>query len=142
MKDLGALDNKNTWLFGIFSWSTSNHLPLKCRYPNKTTNQIRVVHLMYTGAPIRVGYTAKAGRGVFAIIDIADGELIHTADPVVAHPSIQSVHKVFFHIIPQNILTNGCLSKCTLGARFCFKSLEEQPVSSRLINMVGSKAFW
>lgn len=76
---------------------------------------------MYTGVPIRVGYTAKAGRGVFAVRDIADGELIHTADPVVAHPSIQSMHKVFIIIIPQNILTNGCLSKCTLGARFCFQ---------------------
>lgn len=80
---------------------------------------------MYTGAPIRVGYTAKAGRGVFAVRDSADGELIHTADPVVAHPSIQSVHKVFIIIIiPQNILTNGCLSKCIPNATFYFMSLE------------------
>ena len=46
------------------------------------------------GMSIRVGHTANAGRGVFAVRDIGHGELIHTADPVVAHPSLTSLHKV------------------------------------------------
>lgn len=47
-----------------------------------------------TDIPIRVGHTSNAGRGVFAIRDIGYGELIHTADAVVAHPSLTSLHKV------------------------------------------------
>jgi hypothetical protein len=43
---------------------------------------------------IRVGYAPGAGRGVFAVPDIAVGDLIHTADPVVAHPGLASLQKV------------------------------------------------
>jgi hypothetical protein len=42
---------------------------------------------------IRVGYAPGAGRGVFAVPDIAVGDLIHTADPVVAHPGLASLQK-------------------------------------------------
>ena len=54
------------------------------------------------GMPIRVGHTANAGRGVFAVRDIGHGELIHTADPLVAHPSLTSLHKV---LVPSFLLT-------------------------------------
>jgi len=40
-----------------------------------------------------VGYVPGAGRGVFAVLDIAVGDLIHTADPVVAHPALASLQK-------------------------------------------------
>ncbi len=43
---------------------------------------------------IQVGYAPGAGRGVFAVWDIAVGDLIHTADPVVAHPALASLQKV------------------------------------------------
>jgi SET and MYND domain-containing protein len=43
---------------------------------------------------IQVGYTPGAGRGVFAVRDIAVGDLTHTADPVVAHPALASLQKV------------------------------------------------
>ncbi len=39
---------------------------------------------------VRVGYAPGAGRGVFAVLDIAVGDLIHTADLVVAHPALAS----------------------------------------------------
>jgi hypothetical protein len=42
---------------------------------------------------VRVGYAPGAGRGVFAVLDIAVGDLIHTADPVVAHPALASMQK-------------------------------------------------
>jgi SET and MYND domain-containing protein len=38
--------------------------------------------------------TPGAGRGVFAVRDIAVGDLTHTADPVVAHPALASLQKV------------------------------------------------
>ncbi len=43
---------------------------------------------------IWVGYVPGAGTGVFAVQDIAVGDLIHTADPVVAHPALASLQKV------------------------------------------------
>jgi SET and MYND domain-containing protein len=43
---------------------------------------------------IWVGYAPGAGRGVFAVRDIPVGDLIHTADPVVAHPTLASPQKV------------------------------------------------
>jgi hypothetical protein len=41
-----------------------------------------------------VGYAPGAGRGVFAVLDIAVGDLIHTADLVVAHPALASLQTV------------------------------------------------
>jgi hypothetical protein len=43
---------------------------------------------------IRVGYAPGTGRGVFAVRDIAVGDLTHTADPVVAHLALASLQKV------------------------------------------------
>ncbi|KAI6696576.1 hypothetical protein NL676_016695 [Syzygium grande] len=51
--------------------------------------------------PIRVGLTESAGRGVYAARRIGSGELIHTAEPVVSHPSLHSLHAVCY----------SCLSK-------------------------------
>jgi hypothetical protein len=42
---------------------------------------------------IRVGYAPGAGRGVFAVRDIAVGDLIHTAHPALA--SLQKVGSTF-----------------------------------------------
>ncbi|KAK3020340.1 hypothetical protein RJ639_045324 [Escallonia herrerae] len=44
--------------------------------------------------PIQVLLTESAGRGVFGTRRIGSGELIHTAKPVVSHPSLSSLHKV------------------------------------------------
>ncbi|XP_010058422.2 histone-lysine N-methyltransferase ATXR4 isoform X1 [Eucalyptus grandis] len=46
--------------------------------------------------PIRVALTESAGRGVFASRRIGSGELIHTAEPVVSHPSLHSLHAVCY----------------------------------------------
>jgi hypothetical protein len=43
---------------------------------------------------IQVSYAPGAGRGVFAVLDITVGNLIYTADPVVAHPAHASLQKV------------------------------------------------
>lgn len=46
--------------------------------------------------PVRVGFTENAGRGVFATREIRTGDLIHTADPFVAHPSLEALGKVCY----------------------------------------------
>lgn len=46
--------------------------------------------------PIRVALTESFGRGVFATRKIETGELIHTAKPVLSHPSLSTIHKVCY----------------------------------------------
>ncbi|CAK9198292.1 unnamed protein product [Sphagnum troendelagicum] len=48
---------------------------------------------------VRVDYAPGAGRGVFAVRDIAVGDLIHTADPVVAHPALASLQKACYYCL-------------------------------------------
>jgi hypothetical protein len=48
---------------------------------------------------IWVGYVPGAGTGVFAVQDIAVGDLIHTADPVVAHPALASLQKACYYCL-------------------------------------------
>lgn len=85
--------------------------------------------------PIRVGITSSAGRGVFATRDIDHGELIHTAEPVVAHPSLTSLHKVllralwydgmlqlviWWHDSASSLMRRGPMQVCY----FCLKGLK------------------
>jgi hypothetical protein len=54
---------------------------------------------MWGPGAIRVDYAPGAGRGVFAVRDIAVGDLIHTADPVVAHPALASLQKACYYCL-------------------------------------------
>jgi hypothetical protein len=44
--------------------------------------------------PIRVDLTESAGRGVFATRPVPAGELLHSAEPLVCHPSPTLLHEV------------------------------------------------
>ena len=44
--------------------------------------------------PIRVDLTESAGRGVFATRPVPAGELLHSAQPLVCHPSPSLLHEV------------------------------------------------
>lgn len=46
--------------------------------------------------PIRVALTDTVGRAVFATRPIPTGDLIHTAQPAVCHPSPSSLHSVCY----------------------------------------------
>ncbi|KAL6883452.1 hypothetical protein ACP4OV_010866 [Aristida adscensionis] len=46
--------------------------------------------------PIRVALTESSGRGVFATRSLAAGELLHTAQPLVSHPSPSLLHEVCY----------------------------------------------
>ncbi|KAI0511606.1 hypothetical protein KFK09_012236 [Dendrobium nobile] len=49
-----------------------------------------------SGSPIKVSLTDSAGRGVFPTRSIGSGELIHTAKPLVTHPSLALSDQVYF----------------------------------------------
>ncbi|GKV41877.1 hypothetical protein SLEP1_g49351 [Rubroshorea leprosula] len=46
--------------------------------------------------PIHVAFTESAGRGVFATRRISAGDLIHTAKPIMAHPSLSTINNVCY----------------------------------------------
>lgn len=107
-----------------------------CQISNSFTNEDQILkQSLVVGLPIRVGHTLDAGRGVYAIRNIAHGELIHTADPVVAHPSIASLDKVLllpsiYSLLFQSDLIFHChsylLSVCVCaGVLFLSERLEK-----------------
>ncbi|CAH9068295.1 unnamed protein product [Cuscuta europaea] len=72
--------------------------------------------------PVQVGFTEFSGRGVFAKRMIGAGEMIHTAKPIVSHPSLSSLHAVCY----------SCLRKLrnqqsrAQNVSFCSEECEEQ----------------
>ncbi|KAK6945411.1 SET domain [Dillenia turbinata] len=68
--------------------------------------------------PIRVGFTESAGRGVFATRSIKSGELVHTAKPIVSHPSFSSLqnHNVCYFCL-KKISSQHAVSFCSSQCR-------------------------
>ncbi|KAM7530191.1 hypothetical protein LguiB_033601 [Lonicera macranthoides] len=71
--------------------------------------------------PIQVLLTESAGRGVFATRRIGGGELIHTAKPIVSHPSLSSIHNVCYFCLKR--IGNKAISH---GVSFCSEKCREQ----------------
>ncbi|KAG6470813.1 hypothetical protein ZIOFF_071893 [Zingiber officinale] len=89
--------------------------------------------------PIRVSLTESAGRGVFATREIAAGELIHSANPLVVHPSLSLLDKVpslvcycclgRLHEAPSPLGSSAAEendSSKTAASYFCSESCREQ----------------
>ncbi|XP_078164774.1 SET domain protein 38 isoform X1 [Carex rostrata] len=49
--------------------------------------------------PIRISQTSSAGRGVFATRPITAGETIHSAKPLVTHPSLSRLYEVCYYCL-------------------------------------------
>ncbi|KDP21902.1 hypothetical protein JCGZ_03040 [Jatropha curcas] len=85
--------------------------------------------------PIRVDLTESAGRGVFATRRIGAGDLIHTAKPIVSHPSLSTISNVCYF----------CLNKLALtefkgqSAAFCSQECKE---NAKVFYDVETKADW
>ncbi|KAK4367281.1 hypothetical protein RND71_015161 [Anisodus tanguticus] len=62
--------------------------------------------------PIEVRFSESAGRGVFATRRIGAGELIHTAKPIVSHPSLSSLDKVCYFCFT-NLKSSNLLPFCS-----------------------------
>ncbi|XP_016899663.2 histone-lysine N-methyltransferase ATXR4 isoform X2 [Cucumis melo] len=73
--------------------------------------------------PIRVSLTDSAGRGVFATRKIGAGELIHTAKPLVAHPSPSSIHYVCYFCLRK--LERNANVDSDARASFCSEECEQ-----------------
>ena len=74
--------------------------------------------------PIRVSLTDSAGRGVFATRKIGAGELIHTAKPLVAHPSLSSIHHVCNFCL-QKLQRYANVDSDARRASFCSEECEQ-----------------
>ncbi|XP_059668559.1 histone-lysine N-methyltransferase ATXR4 [Cornus florida] len=73
--------------------------------------------------PIRVSLTESAGRGVFATRRIGTGELIHTAKPIVSHPSLSSIHGTCYFCLKR---LGNKTSSLAEGVSFCSQECREQ----------------
>ncbi|KAL3534110.1 hypothetical protein ACH5RR_002571 [Cinchona calisaya] len=86
--------------------------------------------------PIQVGFTESAGRGVFATRRIGAGELIHTAKPIVSHPSLSSLHSVCYFCLKK--LPNKPLFQRD-GVSFCSQGCQNQ---SQDFHEIEKRADW
>ncbi|KAM7262289.1 hypothetical protein ACFE04_021366 [Oxalis oulophora] len=86
-----------------------------------------------TPPPIRVSLTESAGRGVFATRRIGAGDIIHSAKPFLAHPSLSCVETVCYY----------CLKKTskTIDRNVSFCS-EECKNNSKDFYEIESRADW
>ncbi|KAF0933335.1 hypothetical protein E2562_017957 [Oryza meyeriana var. granulata] len=57
--------------------------------------------------PIRVALTESSGRGVFATRPIATGEVLHSAQPLVSHPSPSLLHEVCYSCLRRKVGSGG-----------------------------------
>lgn len=73
--------------------------------------------------PIRVALTESAGRGVFATRRIGAGDLIHTAKPLLSHPSLSNPQNVCYFCLRK--LENKVNSQ-SQGASFCSEECKKQ----------------
>ncbi|KAB1222428.1 Histone-lysine N-methyltransferase ATXR4 [Morella rubra] len=84
--------------------------------------------------PIRVSLTESAGRGVFATRRIGAGDLIHTAKPLVAHPSLSAINSVCYFCLRKLKTTSQ-----TQPLQFCDKNCKEQ---SKVFYGLERRANW
>lgn len=91
--------------------------------------------------PIRVALTDSAGRGVFATRKIASGDLIHTARPVVSHPSLAMVHSVCYFCL-KRLSNTGTELRSAPNVSYCSDQCKEHskvpPFCFPLLSRVAS----
>ncbi|XVE75780.1 hypothetical protein DITRI_Ditri12bG0120100 [Diplodiscus trichospermus] len=89
-----------------------------------------------TPPPIRVAVTGSAGRGVFAIRRIGAGDTIHTAKPIVSHPSLSAINSVCYFCLTKMRPFTESQSQ---DVSFCSETCKE---SSKVFYDVEKKADW
>ncbi|XP_020585180.1 histone-lysine N-methyltransferase ATXR4 isoform X2 [Phalaenopsis equestris] len=95
--------------------------------------------------PIRVSLTDSAGRGVFATRVIGSGELIHTAKPLVTHPSLALPDRVCYYCLKKlnrdDLSSSFSSLKGEGDSSYCFCGEECRDISKACYE-VESKADW
>ncbi|KAJ3673831.1 hypothetical protein LUZ60_005823 [Juncus effusus] len=111
------------------------------RAPPQLLHLLLRPHPLSTAAnppPIRITQTDAAGRGVFASRPIAAGERIHSATPVVSHPSLSLLHQVCYGCLRRKNENNGADSDSDKDY-FCSDECREK---SKAFCEVEKKADW
>lgn len=88
-----------------------------------TTNHNKK-HTQALPPPIRVALTESAGRGVFATRRIGAGDLIHTAKPILTHPSLSVLDTVCYFCLRKIASSSSCFQDHT--AVFCSEECKEK----------------
>ncbi|KAH1090426.1 hypothetical protein J1N35_017683 [Gossypium stocksii] len=86
--------------------------------------------------PIRVALTESTGRAVFATRGIGAGDTIHTAKPIVSHPSLSAITSVCYFCLKKIDAVTASQSQ---GVSFCSENCKE---SSKVFYDVEKKADW
>ncbi|KAA3455265.1 histone-lysine N-methyltransferase ATXR4 [Gossypium australe] len=86
--------------------------------------------------PIRVALTESTGRAVFATRRIGAGDTIHTAKPIVSHPSLSAITTVCYFCLKK---INAVTASQSQGVSFCSENCKE---SSKVFYDVEKKADW
>ncbi|KAG8483765.1 hypothetical protein CXB51_023498 [Gossypium anomalum] len=86
--------------------------------------------------PIRVALTESTGRAVFATRRIGAGDTIHTAKPIVSHPSLSAITTVCYFCLKKIKAVTASQSQ---GVSFCSENCKE---SSKVFYDVEKKADW
>ncbi|KAK4392387.1 Histone-lysine N-methyltransferase ATXR4 [Sesamum angolense] len=93
--------------------------------------------------PIHVGLTECAGRGVFASRRISAGELIHTAQPIVSHPSLSSLHTVCYFCLRKlpslqaSQTVSFCSTQCEQQSKVTFLTIHSSIHTVQPVNITG-----
>ncbi|XXG48467.1 hypothetical protein AAC387_Pa02g2909 [Persea americana] len=83
--------------------------------------------------PIRVAYTAdSAGRGTFATRRLRSGDLIHTADPLITHPSPSLLNKVCYFCLRRSG-PSAAPDETDPTVRFCGADCRQRSQVERLL---------
>ncbi|WRX25528.1 SET domain - like 10 [Theobroma cacao] len=86
--------------------------------------------------PIRVALTESAGRGVFATRRIGAGDTIHSAEPLVSHPSLAAINTVCYFCLKKIQTFSGSQRQ---GVSLCCEKCKE---SSKVFYDVEKRADW
>uniref|UniRef100_A0A0E0M7K7 SET domain-containing protein n=1 Tax=Oryza punctata TaxID=4537 RepID=A0A0E0M7K7_ORYPU len=89
--------------------------------------------------PIRVALTESSGRGVFATRPIAAGEVLHSAQPLVSHPSPSLLHEVCYSCLRRKAGSDGDGDDSSGSCYFCSDACREH---SQGFHGVDKKADW
>lgn len=85
--------------------------------------------------PIRVALTESTGRAVFATRRIGAGDTIHTAKPIVSHPSLAAITTVCYFCLKK---INAVTASQSQGVSFCCENCKE----SSKVKWVCSSCCW
>ncbi|KAL1554556.1 histone-lysine N-methyltransferase ATXR4-like [Salvia divinorum] len=78
----------------------------------------------YVPPLIGIQLTKHAGRGAFALQRIASGEVLHSARPILAHPSLSTINCVCYHCL-RRLPKRGGTAEAYHTVSFCSEQCEQ-----------------